>query len=83
MNTYISPNGKPIKATEKAYNVIYKHQGYVLAIPEGEDHNNTADVDKYHKGSGYYEFPNGETIRGKEKAQKYLLALKDEKGGQQ
>lgn len=29
MNKYINKNGKIIKATEKAYNLIYKGQGYI------------------------------------------------------
>lgn len=29
MNKYINQNGKVIEATEKAYNLIYKPQGYI------------------------------------------------------
>lgn len=32
-------------------------------------------VDEYHKGGGYYELPNGETVRGRETAEQTLADL--------
>ncbi|MEC1155652.1 hypothetical protein [Cytobacillus horneckiae] len=80
-------NGIGLTNEESVKNVLIHDFNYTLIEGEKETQDDdiqlSQDVDKYHKGSGYYEFPNGETIRGKEKAQEYLLALKDEEGGQQ
>lgn len=36
-----------------------------------------ADVNDYHKGAGYYEFPDGVKVRGKDDATEYLSSLEE------
>jgi hypothetical protein len=44
-----------------------------------ETENTTLNIDDYHVGGGYYELPNGDKVRGKEKAEEALKEL--EKAG--
>lgn len=44
--------------------------------PSKPDGNNDEEIDKYHIGGGYYQFPNGEKVRGKENAIEVLEKIK-------
>jgi len=61
--THIPPND------ERAEQLVEK--GYIEFV----DSDNTSDGQLINLGGGYYELPNGEKVRGKDKAVKALEAL--------
>ncbi|TCJ01581.1 hypothetical protein [Cytobacillus praedii] len=44
--------------------------------PNADSNNDEEEIDQYHIGGGYYEFPNGIKVRGKEKAVETLAEIK-------
>jgi hypothetical protein len=52
-----------------------QEKGFLEAENDQEESQDTNEVDQYHTGGGYYELPNGEKVRGKEKALEALKAL--------
>lgn len=44
---------------------------------EQETESSTLNIEDYHVGGGYYELPNGDKVRGKEKAEEALKELEE------
>ncbi|MCA1027340.1 hypothetical protein LCM23_14665 [Cytobacillus kochii] len=71
-------NGIGKTDNEQVKNILINDFKYILLNEETSTE--LLVVDSFHRGSGYYEFPNGEKIRGKEKALEYLSFHMSEEG---
>ncbi|MEH7346466.1 hypothetical protein V7122_21710 [Bacillus sp. JJ1532] len=76
MKKYVNNEGKEIFATEKAFNTLYKHQGYEPASKKKIEDESTTELKEVSKG--VYELPNGEQVKGKKNAESRLKELKGE-----
>lgn len=58
-----------------------QNEGYLGEVINEQTPDDDADsIDQYHTGGGYYELPNGDKVRGKDKAIAALKELIKEKG---